>query len=197
MLLNVTINDQTYPLEIPEDIVLEGEAFFAKMDSDMDAGWQMSREWVDHPNPRQRCQIAADKLLTALETENQQTALLMAGYIITRMPGVTDVHIDTTGDISATEFTVEATAPAPVVDMQDASPPMQSQMQSQKMSKMEAMAQAGKEVTKVFKIARGYKFSTYDREQGRWVDSPLIKDKPEADRLRMQAFKERFDELMG
>ena len=36
------------------------------MDQDMDAGWQMSRDWVDNPSREQRCQIVADKLLTAL-----------------------------------------------------------------------------------------------------------------------------------
>jgi hypothetical protein len=52
----------------------------------MDQGWQMSREWVDRPNQLQRCQIIADKLLSALEKENERLGMMMAGYICARLP---------------------------------------------------------------------------------------------------------------
>ena len=72
--------------------------------ADMDKGWQMSRDWVEYPTPEQRCQIAADRMLTAIMQENDNTKILMAGYILSRMPKATDVRIDTSGEISGTEF---------------------------------------------------------------------------------------------
>lgn len=99
MLLTVYVDDQSYPIEVPAYILEEGAEFFAKMDRDMDRGWQMSRSWIDHPGPLQRCQIAADRLLTALHTGQQATLLLMAGYILTHHPGATGVRIDTAGDM--------------------------------------------------------------------------------------------------
>ena len=60
MILNVVVEDQVYPVTVPDAIVAEGEAFFSKIDSDMDKGWQMSRDWVDSPSLEQRCQIAVE-----------------------------------------------------------------------------------------------------------------------------------------
>ncbi len=71
----------------------------------MDAGWQMSREWVDNPDNVQRCQIAADKILTAIHSENEKIATLMAAYILKKLPNITSVDIDTEGDINQTLFT--------------------------------------------------------------------------------------------
>ena len=104
MVLNVIVDDQPVPLQIPDTLPLEAEGFFAQMDRDMDGGWQMSREWVDSPDTTQRCQIVADKLLTALENENRKLAAIMGGYIVSRMPGVTSVDVDATGEIQETRF---------------------------------------------------------------------------------------------
>ena len=104
MILNVIVDDQTYPLEVPEFILAEADELFNKMDADMSKGWQMSREWVENPTTKERCQIAADRLLTALENENQNLATMMAGYILKRMPGVNTIRIDVEGDITLTEI---------------------------------------------------------------------------------------------
>ena len=50
----------------------EAREFFAKMDGDLDNGYQMGRYWVENPNPEERCQIAADRLVTAIENENKK-----------------------------------------------------------------------------------------------------------------------------
>jgi len=71
----------------------------------MDKGWQMSREWVDNPDKMQRCQIAADKLYSAINAENETMVTLMVGYIMTRMPNITSVDIDTNGEILETVIT--------------------------------------------------------------------------------------------
>lgn len=100
MILNVLIDNHTYPIEVPESMIREGEEFFARMDQDMDRGYQMSRTWVAAPNQVQRCQIVADKLLTALEAENQKLGMLMAAYILARMPGCQAVEMNLEGDMT-------------------------------------------------------------------------------------------------
>lgn len=190
MLLNVTVDEQSIDLNIPDGLLGEAEEFFRRMDQDMDRGWQMSREWVDNPSREQRCQIVADKLLTALENENRKLALMMAGYILTRLPGVKSLDIDTSGEIGNTRFTLE---PAP--ERPAAAPSGSSQRGV--MSKMEALRQAAQDVTKVFKVGRHYRFSVFDHATGQWRDAPVVSDKQEAESLREQAYKQRFDELIG
>ncbi len=73
----------------------------------MDQGWQMSRDWVEFPDAQQRCQVAADKILTAIENDNEKLLMLMAAYIIRTMPGVKTVNIDITGDMNETDIIME------------------------------------------------------------------------------------------
>jgi len=105
MILKVIVDEKTIPIEVPDYMLVEAQEFFTKMDTDMNAGWQMSREWVDDPDDVQRCQIAADKILTSLHSENEKIATLMAAYIIKKLPNITSVDIDTEGDITQTSFT--------------------------------------------------------------------------------------------
>ena len=86
MHLKLIIDDQEYTLDVPGTLVEQAEDFFAKMDLDMNRGWQMGREWVDDLDKLQRCQVVADKLLTAMETENHDLGRLMGGYIMSRAP---------------------------------------------------------------------------------------------------------------
>ncbi len=104
MRFKVIIGEQVYAVEVPEDLLGEAAEFHAKLDNDMDRGWQMSREFVERPDRLQRCQIVADKLLTSIMNDNQATAMLMAGYIALRMPGAIGVDIDAAGEIQNTEL---------------------------------------------------------------------------------------------
>ena len=104
MRFKVIVGEQDYAIEVPENLLREAGEIHDRLDRDMDRGWQMSREYVAHPNPLQRCQIVADKLLTSLFNGNEATAMLMAGYIASRMPGVTGVDIDDTGEMQNTEL---------------------------------------------------------------------------------------------
>ena len=63
-----------------------------------------SRDYVERPDQVERCQIVADKLLTNIVNQNETAAMLMAAYIIKRMPGVAGVDVDTTGEIQNTEL---------------------------------------------------------------------------------------------
>lgn len=104
MQLNVVIEDNKYAIQIPDDVMQEGQSFFEKMDRDMDKGWTMSRVWVESPTQEQRCQIAADRIADAINTENETLVQLMAGYILSHMPDVREVHIDTEGEMQETQF---------------------------------------------------------------------------------------------
>ena len=104
MRFRVVIGEQVYAIEVPEELLREAAEFHAKLDRDMDRGWQMSRQFVEQPDRLQRCQIVADKLLTSLMNGNEATAMLMAGYIALRVPGATGVDIDASGEMQNTEL---------------------------------------------------------------------------------------------
>ncbi|MFK7815669.1 MAG: hypothetical protein AB8B92_04975 [Gammaproteobacteria bacterium] len=107
MILKVTIDEKTFPLELDQSMILSAQDMFVKMDTDMDQGWQMSRTWVEAPNDMQRCQIAADKMLTAIQQEKTATVGLMAAYILNKIPNVQAVDIDTSGDMTLTELVLD------------------------------------------------------------------------------------------
>lgn len=102
MKLKIIIDDQARDLDVPDHVLSDGEDFYRKMDQDMNQGWQMGPEYVESPDQVQRCQIAADKILTAIDTENQNLLFLMAGYILSRVPDVKSVDINTSGEMSET-----------------------------------------------------------------------------------------------
>ena len=104
MQFKVVIGEQVYAIALPDDLLRESADFHAKLDRDMDRGWQMSREFVSNPDRLQRCQIVADRLLDSLTTGNEATAMLMAGYIALRMPGAVGVDIDAAGEMQNTEL---------------------------------------------------------------------------------------------
>ena len=104
MRFRVVIGEQVYAIEVPEALLEASADFHARLDLDMDRGWQMSREFVARPDRLQRCQIVADKLLTSITQGNQATAMLMAAYIALRMPGALGVDIDDAGEMQNTEL---------------------------------------------------------------------------------------------
>ena len=107
MNVSVEIDDKSYVLNVPEALALEAAEFFEKMDKDMNCGWQMSRWWVPDPDQNQRCQIVADKLLTAMQQDNSEYALLMAAYILHYKPDTRRIRINTDGEIQGNEFLEE------------------------------------------------------------------------------------------
>ncbi len=107
MKLHIYVDDACYAVDVPQEVLEEGEAFFAKLDRDMDRGWTMGRHFIPQPDTLQRCQIVADRILTALETGNRRVLPLMAGYILSRMPGIHGVQVDTSGEMFNTAFLTE------------------------------------------------------------------------------------------
>jgi hypothetical protein len=191
MILKLIVDDQLYELNVPEDFIAQAADFFTRMDRDMDAGWQMGREWVAHPSTLQRAQIAANKLYTAMDKEDHNLGRMMAGYILSRVPDVDAVEVNAATElqdilIRRGEGTATPTPAAPVTG---------AGTMPRGLSKMAAMAQAGKDVTQVFRTGKQWKFSLYNHATGAWEESPAISDKDEAERLRDFAFKKRFEAL--
>ncbi len=188
MILKAVIDDHVHELNVPEAFLAQAQGYFEQLDRDMDRGWQMSREWVDRPDRMQRCQIVADKLLTALEAENDRLGVLMAGYLLARLPRLETVELDLQGEMQNHRFTMGRAADAP----SSATTPGTGGM-----SKLDALEQAGREVTQVFKVGRGYRFSVLNQVDGAWRDSPLAATEEEASRLRQGAFKARYEALLS
>ncbi|WP_462321030.1 hypothetical protein [Halochromatium sp.] len=243
MILEAIIDEQVYTLNVPDPVIERGGDFFDQLDRDMDQGWQMGREWVEAPDRLQRCQIIADKLLTALEKENEKLGMLMAGYILCRLPNVQSVELDIQGEIQNNQFqfndaatpsdapgvgvsagesvaAVAATTKGAATAWGSVAPPVSSNNEDSSstepdstegstdgnitgsasglpkgLSKMQAMAQAGQDVTQVFKVGKAFRFSVFDHASASWQDSPLIATEDEAERLRQQAFKARYEAL--
>ncbi|MGD2020501.1 MAG: hypothetical protein PVJ47_05565 [Thiohalocapsa sp.] len=200
MILKAIIEDQEYSLNVPEHVLAGCDDYCDKLDADMDAGWQMSREWVAQPNREQRCQIVADKLLTALEKENHKLGMLMAAYILKRLPNVATVELDIQGEIQNNSFRFHD-APAAADDAAAATGAVEQAAAAagapKGLSRMQAMAQAGNDVTKVFKVGKAWRFSVYDHASSTWRESPLIATEQEAERLRQAAFRERYEALIA
>ena len=192
MKLNIIVDERALAVDVPPHMLHEAEDFYRTMDRDMDHGWQMGPEFIESPDKVQRCQIAANKLLTSLSAANETMITLMAGYILKRLPGVTGVRIDTAGEMLHTELLYEKPAsdgPAPAASATAA--------RAQKLGKLEAMEQAGKDVTKVYKVGKSHRFAVRDLKTGEWLESGPMEYEPEAYEKRMQAYKRRLDELTG
>ena len=104
MLLNIAVDGQNVDINVPDSMLSEARDFFAKVDSDLDKGYQMGRYWVENPNGEQRCQIAAEKLVTALETENKNMATMMSAYILSKAPHIESVVVDSGDEIQEIHF---------------------------------------------------------------------------------------------
>jgi hypothetical protein len=181
MVFYVVIDDKVHSLDVPQAMLEEGEEFFQVMDRDMDKGWQMGREWIDNPDQIARCQIAADRLVTAMSTGNTTLAQLMAAYMITRVPGIAAVDVDTGGEMLNTQVIMQS----------------EWARQHRRMSVEEALAQAQSDVSNVYKTGRNFHFAVRNGFSGNWDESPPFADEAQALEARNQAVTRRQRELVG
>ena len=172
MKLDVIIDGKTLCVEVPQKMLDEGGEFFQKMDRDMDSGWQMGPEFVESPDPSQRCQIAANKLLVSVSAGNQLLVQLMSAYILRRLPNLKAVDIDTAGEMLNTGLVFDARTAPPGV------------MKSKPKSESDARARAEGDVSQVYKVGKAYRFATFDHASGRWLESPFAATEDEAKQLR-------------
>jgi len=180
--LTLIVNEQVREVEVGTDILSEGEEFFARMDRDMDGGWQMSRDWIESPDPVQRCQIVADRIVSAMAAGKHDMARLLAGYILTRNPEVTRIEVDTSGEVA--NSVVEVAAPEPAASGSGMSPE-------------QASARAEREVADVYRVGRAWRFAAFDPLLGSWVESESFDSEDAARRMRAEAVAERTAELMA
>lgn len=186
MQLTVMVDARLLAINVPDEMLSEAESFFAKMDRDMDAGWQMGPEFIESPDRVQRCQIAANKLLVSLSGANESMATLMAAYILTRLPGVSRVHIDTAGEMMNTRFDMDSAVPASV-------PP--PQLPAGGGDRRRAMAQAGQEVGAVYRAGRVWRF-TVQEANGQWTESSPFESEVQAQEARLQVVKDRYEAIL-
>jgi hypothetical protein len=179
MVFYVVIDDKVHSLDVPQEMVEEGEEFFRTMDRDMDKGWQMSREWIDNPDQMARCQIAADRLLSAMASGNTTLAQLMAAYMITRVPGIAAVDVDTSGEMHNTQVIMQKEWAG----------------QSRPLSEEEALSQAQDQVSNVYKTGRNYHFAVRNAFNGTWDESPPFAEEEQALEARNKAVAMRQREL--
>ncbi len=104
MMLEVFVDNEVHEVEIPEAVLAEGESFFARIDADLEKGWSVGARFIEQPDTETRAKIVADRLLGAIESGNTRMAPLLAGYLVSRLPGLTAVRIDPNGEPLMTEF---------------------------------------------------------------------------------------------
>ena len=150
MKLKVIIEEESYSLPIDPDFLNQAVSFFDSMDNDMNKGWQMGRDWIEHPTPHQRLLIVADKLYSALENRDKKLTMMMAGYILSRAPHVTSIEMDVTGEMGHDfrENENQPTSPAAGTSVRE------------QLNKMEAMQQASNAKPRKWSMGRisSYRF---------------------------------------
>ena len=104
LMLSILIAEEQRQVFVDKSLLEDALPLLDKMDHDMDRGWQLGRRFIQTPNSIERCQIVADRLLTALHTQNQASTTLMAAYILSRLPDVKTVNINAQGEAEETMF---------------------------------------------------------------------------------------------
>jgi len=194
MILKVTLADQLLELNVPDELIRQAQDFFAKMDADMDQGWQVNREWFDQPDQMLRGQIVADKLLTALENEDHNLGRLMAGYLCDRFPDIDNLELSEEGEIrdhvlNMNDGTALSGSNAPGLSFSHEGVPVG-------LGEGEAMMQTSKDVSDVFKMGKQYRFSIYNHATGAWDESPAFGNQEDAESARQDAYRQRFEALI-
>lgn len=187
MKLRIIVDEVSRTLDVPDELLREAEDFFTRMDQDMARGWRMGPEFIEQPDKINRCQIAANKLLVAMSTENKRVAPLMAGYILSRLPGVTGVRIDTSGEMLNTEFMYEKQADTHA-ETNSARP---------RLSEADAREQVERDVSKVYRVGKVWKFAVYNQRTARWKESAPVESEASAEAMRAEVVRQRLDELIG
>lgn len=104
MQFNITIDQSPFALEVADGIMQEAKEFIADMDAELDKGIQLGRHWLDTPSDEQKCQIAANKVVNAMHQENIRMVYLMAAYILTKMPDLKMVTVNSDYEIDEIDF---------------------------------------------------------------------------------------------
>lgn len=102
--LIIMVADDERRVSLSHDMLRDAAPIISNMDSDMSNGWNLGPAFIPSPNRIQRCQIAANRLLTALHTNNEASVSLMAAYILSTIPETGTVVINIEGEAEETLF---------------------------------------------------------------------------------------------
>jgi len=100
MNFNITIDEESYTLEVKEELMQELSDTHKEMDAEYDRGLQLGRYWVESPTLEQRCQLTADKIVSAIHQENIRLFYIMAAYILSKFPDLKQVTVSSDFEIS-------------------------------------------------------------------------------------------------
>lgn len=100
MNFNITIDEESYTLEVKEELMQELSAKHKEMDAEYDRGMQLGRYWIESPTLEQRCQFTADKIVSAIHQENIRLFYIMASYILSKFPELKQVTVSSDFEIS-------------------------------------------------------------------------------------------------
>jgi len=100
MNFNITIDDESYTLEVKNELMQELKNVHADMDAEYDKGIQLGRYWIESPDLEQRCQLTANKVVSAIHQENIRLFYLNASYILSKFPNLKRVTVSSDFEIS-------------------------------------------------------------------------------------------------
>ena len=100
MIFNITIDDESYTLEVKPELMEELKSVHDDMDAEYDKGLQLGRYWIESPTIEQRCQLTADKVVSAIHQENIRLFYLMSSYILSKFPNLKRVTVSSDFEIS-------------------------------------------------------------------------------------------------
>ena len=106
MILNINVDDESFALDVPEELIKEVQPILEEMDKEFDQGCQLGRFWVDKPSDEQRCQIAVNNIVNCMHTENKRMFYLMAAYILTKFPNIKAVTVNSELEIHEIDIQV-------------------------------------------------------------------------------------------
>jgi len=106
MNFNITIDEESYTLEVSDAIMKELQGTIQDMDAEFDKGARIGRYWVDVPTDEQRCQLAADKVESAMHQQNVRLFYQMAAYILTKLPTLKMVTMSSDFEVSDIHFEI-------------------------------------------------------------------------------------------
>ena len=106
MNFNITIDEESYTLEVKDKLMLELKDMHHEMDAEYDKGLQLGRYWIEAPTLEQRCQLTANKVVSAIHQEDIRQFYLTASYILSKFPNLKQVTVSSDFEISDIDIEV-------------------------------------------------------------------------------------------
>ncbi|VAW63560.1 hypothetical protein MNBD_GAMMA09-865 [hydrothermal vent metagenome] len=106
MNFNITIDEESYTLEVGDELIQELQEVHKEMDGAFERGIQLGRYWIESPTLEQRCQLVADKIVSAVHQENIRQFYVMAAYILSKYPNLKNVTVSSDYEISDIDIEV-------------------------------------------------------------------------------------------